>query len=33
LALAAPHLRSHLDGLQVTKVIVIVGKLVNVVAR
>jgi leucyl-tRNA synthetase len=33
LALAAPHVQPHLDGHEVTKVIVIVGKLVNVVVR
>ncbi len=33
LALAAPNVRAHLDGKQVVKVVVVPGKLVNVVVR
>ncbi len=33
LALAAPNVRAHVDGRAVVKVVVVPGKLVNVVVR
>jgi leucyl-tRNA synthetase len=33
LALAAPNVRRHVDGHEVVKVVVVPGKLVNVVVR
>jgi leucyl-tRNA synthetase len=33
LALAAPNVREHIKGREITKVIVVPGKLVNIVVR